>query len=360
MLPLDRLCRGAEAALEKDPSRALVIAVTTRAIFNLEEEHKLYLEKGKEEYTRHQQANQDKPLPPGTAFAFIQMQYKTLTLTAKEPLQRYCTHASLKESISSQAVQYVNKKILESNPAERDLFDILVLSNNSPESGVRIINSAKHYGLEISKFCFVSDEDSTQYLKSHSVKLFLSADRTDVCNALRRGRGVPPDSSLLCLTGVSAALVFQQEVQAPSTPLRVVFDGDAVLFSDETDQIFQEQGLEGAVQYERAMEAIPIGEGPLKAFAMHLGKMRKKFGQEKSPIRTYLVTARSGRDMGIRAIKTLREWGLPIDEAFFMDGAPKGPILAQIQPHIFFDDGLHNIQGAQNVGVPSAWVPSCC
>ncbi|XP_019330054.1 PREDICTED: cytosolic 5'-nucleotidase 1A isoform X2 [Aptenodytes forsteri] len=259
---------------QKDPSEALVIAVTTRAIFNLEEEHKLYLEKGKEEYARHQQANQDKPLPPGTAFAFIQ------------------------------AAQYVNEKILESNLAEKDLFDILVVSNNSPESGVRIINSAKHYG-------------------------------------------------------VSAALVFQQEVQAPSTPLRVVFDGDAVLFSNETDQVFQEQGLEGAVRYERAMEAVPMGEGPLKAFAMHLGKIRKKFSQEKSPIRTYLVTARSGRDMGVRAIKTLQEWGLAIDEAFFMDGAPKGPILAQIQPHIFFDDGLHNIQGAQDVGVPSAWVPSC-
>ncbi|XP_065611223.1 cytosolic 5'-nucleotidase 1A-like isoform X1 [Cyrtonyx montezumae] len=301
---------------QKDPSEALVIAVTTRAIFNLEEEHQIYLEKGKEEYIRHQQANQDKPLSPGTAFAFIQ------------------------------AAQYANEKILESNPAEKGLFDILVLSNNSPESGVRIINSAKHYGLEISKFCFVSDEDSTQYLKSHRVKLFLSADRTDVCNALRRG--------------VSAALVFQQEVQAPSTPLRVVFDGDAVLFSDETDQVFREQGLEGAMQYERVMEAVPIGEGPMKAFAMHLGKIRKKFSQEESPIRTYLVTARSGRDMGIRAIKTLREWGLAIDEAFFMDGAPKGPILAQIQPHIFFDDGLHNIQGAQDVGVPSAWVPTCC
>ncbi|XP_075282601.1 cytosolic 5'-nucleotidase 1A isoform X2 [Opisthocomus hoazin] len=290
---------------QKDPSEALVIAVTTRAIFNLEEEHKLYLEKGKEAYARHQQANHDKPLPPGTAFAFVQV------------------------------AQYVNEKILESNPAEKDLFDILVLSNNSPESG-----------LEISKFCFVSDEDSTQYLKSHGVKLFLSADRTDVCNALRRG--------------VSAALVFHQEVQAPSIPLRVAFDGDAVLFSDETDQVFREQGLEGAVQYERAMEAVPMGEGPMKAFAMHLGKIRKMFSQEKSPIRTYLVTARGGRDMGIRAIKTLREWGLAIDEAFFMDGAPKGPILAQIQPHIFFDDGLHNIQGAQDVGVPSAWVPSYC
>lgn len=125
---------------QKNPSTALVIAVTTRAIFNLEAEHKLYLEKGKEEYTRHQQASQDKPLPPGTAFAFIQ------------------------------AVQYVNEKILESNPAERELFDILVLSNNRSESSVRIINSAKHYG-------------------------------------------------------VSAAFVFQQEVQAPSTPLRMVLTG---------------------------------------------------------------------------------------------------------------------------------------
>uniref|UniRef100_A0A8D0G9X3 Cytosolic 5'-nucleotidase 1A n=1 Tax=Sphenodon punctatus TaxID=8508 RepID=A0A8D0G9X3_SPHPU len=211
---------------------------------------------------------------------------------------------------------------------------------------MRIVNSTKQHGLEISKFCFVSDEDSTQYLKTHNVKLFLSADRKDVCNALRRG--------------VSAALVFQQEVQAPNTQLRVVFDGDAVLFSDETDRIFQEKGLEGAVAYEKMMEAVPMGEGPLKAFAVQLGKMRKKFSQEDSPIRTYLVTARSGRDMGIRAIKTLREWGLVIDEAFFMDGAPKGPILSKIQPHIFFDDGLHNIQGAQNVGIPSALVPCDC
>ncbi|KYO22168.1 cytosolic 5'-nucleotidase 1A [Alligator mississippiensis] len=301
---------------QKDPNEALVIAVTTRAIFNLEEEHELFLTKGKEEFVRHQQANQDKPLEQGTAFPFIQ------------------------------AVQYVNQKLLERNPEEKRLFDVIVLSNNSPESGVRIVNSAKQYGLEISKFCFVSDEDSTQYLKSHNVNLFLSADRTDVCNALRRG--------------VSAALIFQQEVQAPNTQLRVVFDGDAVLFSDETERVFQEKGLEGAVEYEKRMEAVPMGEGPLKAFAMHLGKMRQKFSQENSPIRTYLVTARSGRDMGIRTIKTLREWGLAIDEAFFMDGAPKGPILSKIQPHIFFDDGLHHIQGAQDVGIPSAWVPCDC
>ncbi|XP_054827824.1 cytosolic 5'-nucleotidase 1A-like [Eublepharis macularius] len=301
---------------QKDPNEALVIAVTTRAIFNMEKEHEIFLAKGKDEYVKHQQANENISLEPGTAFAFVQ------------------------------AVQFVNKKLLERNPEEKGLFDVIVLSNNSPESGMRIINSAKQHGLEISKFCFVSEEDSTQYLKTHNVKLFLSADRTDVCNALQRG--------------VSAALIFQQEIQAPSTQLRVVFDGDAVLFSDETDRIFREKGLEEAVRYEKIMEAVPMGEGPLKAFALHLGKMRKKFGQEDSPIRTYLVTARSGRDMGIRTIKTLREWGLAIDEAFFMDGAPKGPILSKIQPHIFFDDGLHNIQGAQDAGIPSALVPCDC
>ncbi|XP_061466115.1 cytosolic 5'-nucleotidase 1A-like [Rhineura floridana] len=298
---------------QKDPKEALVIAVTTRAIFNLEKEHEIFLTKGKDEYMKHQCANENHPLEQGTAFTFIQ------------------------------AAQFVNKKLLERDPEEKELFDIIVLSNNSPESGVRIINSVKQHGLEISKFCFVSDEDSTQYLKSHNVKLFLSADRTDVCNALQRG--------------VSAALIFQQEIQAPSIQLRVVFDGDAVLFSDETERVFREKGLEGAIEYEKIMEGVPMGEGPLKEFALHLGKMRKKFGQENSPIRTYLVTARSGRDMGIRAIKTLRDWGLAIDEAFFMDGAPKGPILSKIQPHIFFDDGLHNIQGAQDVGIPSALVP---
>ncbi|XP_044282058.1 cytosolic 5'-nucleotidase 1A-like [Varanus komodoensis] len=301
---------------QKDPKEALVIAVTTRAIFDLEKEHEIFLTEGKDAYVKHQQANEDNPLEPGTAFAFIQ------------------------------AVQAVNKKLLEKNPEEKGLFDVIVLSNNSPESGVRIINSAKKYGLEISKFCFVSDEDSTQYLKTHNVKLFLSADMTDVCNALQRG--------------VSAALIFQQEIQTPSSQLRVVFDGDSVLFSDETDRVFREKGLEGAVKYEKSMEAVPMGEGPLKAFALSLGKMRKKFDQEDSPIRTYLVTARSGRDMGTRAIKTLREWGLAIDEAFFMDGAPKGPILSKIQPHIFFDDGLHNIQGAQDIGIPSALVPCDC
>ncbi|XP_069480052.1 cytosolic 5'-nucleotidase 1A-like isoform X1 [Ambystoma mexicanum] len=302
---------------QKDPKQALVIAVTTRSIFDLEEEHQIFLTKGKEEYLRHQKANENLPLQPGTAFAFVK------------------------------AVQTVNEKLLEKNPKEETLFDVIILSNHTPESGVRIVNSVKHYGLEISRFCFVGEEDSTLYLKSQNVKLFLSLDRLDVCNALKRG--------------VSAAMLFRQEIQPPSTQLRVAFDGDSVLFSDETDRVFREKGLDEAVKYEKSMEEVPMGQGPILEFAMLLGKIRRNFSQEEGPLRTYLVTARSGRDMGIRTIRTLRQWGLAIDEAFFMVGAPKGPILTQIRPHIFFDDGEHNIDGARDVGIPSAWVPTeCC
>ncbi|XP_051823237.1 cytosolic 5'-nucleotidase 1A-like isoform X1 [Antechinus flavipes] len=301
---------------QKDPREALVVAVTARATFDLEAEHQLFLAQGPEEYTKYQREHATEPLPPGTAFPFIQ------------------------------AVQLVNQRLLERDPQERGLLDVMVLSNNSPEAGRRIVHCARQAGLEISKFCFVSAEDSTQYLREHNVGLFLSADRTDVCNALKRG--------------VPAALLFQQEVQAPSTQLRLAFDGDAVLFSDETDRVFRERGLQGAAEYEKALEAVPIGDGPLKAFALRLGRLRDKFGPEDSPVRTYLVTARSRGDMSVRALNTLRAWGLRLDEVFFMDGAPKGPTLARVRPHIFFDDSMSNIRGAQDAGVPSALVPCDC
>ncbi|XP_064423425.1 cytosolic 5'-nucleotidase 1A [Latimeria chalumnae] len=301
-------------AKQKDTEDALVIAVSSRALFNMEKEHQLFLEKGKEAYVQYQIANEDNPLPEGTAFAFIK------------------------------AVQKVNEKLLEQNPEEKMLFDVIMLSNNTPQSGMRIINSAVRYGLDISRFCFVSDEDSTNYLKPNEVKLFLSADKTDVVNSLKKG--------------IAAALVFQQEELMDTTEqLRIVFDGDAVLFSNETELVYQEYGLQRAKEYEKQLKDVPMGEGPLKNFAVHLGKLRKKFGYEGSPLATYLVTARSGWDTGLRIIRTLREWGLEVDEAFFMAGASKGPILSAIQPHIYFDDSLHNIQRAQDVGAPATLEP---
>nr|XP_020826498.1 cytosolic 5'-nucleotidase 1A-like [Phascolarctos cinereus] len=130
---------------------------------------------------------------------------------------------------------------------------------------------------------------------------------------------------------------------APSTQLRLAFDRDAVLFSDETDCVFQECGLQGAVQHEKALEAVPIGE---------LGLLREKFSQDESPVRTYLVTVHSEGDMSLRALNTLRAWGLHLDKTFFMDGAPKGPTLAQIRPHVFFDDSPEQHPGGSGLRGP--------
>ncbi|XP_043915738.1 cytosolic 5'-nucleotidase 1B-like [Protopterus annectens] len=295
-----------------DHPDAVVIAVTSRAIFNMEDEHNIFLEKGIEEYTRYQIDNVEKPLKEGTAFALIK------------------------------AFQMVNVKLLEQNPEEKQLFDVMLLSNNSPESGKRIINSVNHYGLAISRFYFTSEKDSTEYLPKCNVKLFLSANQVDVHNAAKRG--------------IPSAVMFLQEVVAVTDQLRIAFDGDSVLFAGQTDHVYEKEGLYMAKVYETFMKKIPMGEGPLKKFAMLLGEIRKKFGREDSPLRTYLLTARSSRNMGIRAIKTLRHWGLEIDEAFLMNGAPKGPILNVIKPHMFFDDGLHNVEQALDIGVPAALV----
>ncbi|XP_078405247.1 cytosolic 5'-nucleotidase 1A isoform X1 [Cetorhinus maximus] len=301
---------------QKDPKEAITIAISARALFDMEEEHELFLSEGVEEFINYQITNEAVPLKEGIVYPFIK------------------------------AVQMVNNKLLARDPEEKQLFEIMLLSTHSADGGVRIINSVNYYGLEISKFCFLNGTDPSKYLHSHNVKLFLSACESSVCNALKKG--------------IPAALMIHQQCQTAENQLKVAFDGDSVLFSDEADVVFREEGLDGVIKYEKDLEHVPIGEGPLKEFAMILGEMKKKFNQENDPICTYLVTARSGNDLGIRAIKTLREWGLKIDEAFFMAGAPKGPILAHIQPHIFFDDNAHNIKGAREYGIPSAFVPGDC
>ncbi|XP_072448980.1 cytosolic 5'-nucleotidase 1A [Chiloscyllium punctatum] len=301
---------------QKDPKEAISIAISARALFDMEEEHELFLTEGEEEFVSHQITNENIPLKEGIVAPFVK------------------------------AIQMVNNKLLARDPEEKQLFEIILLSTHSAEGGVRIINSVNHYDLEISKFCFLGGKDPAKYLHSEDVKLFLSACETSVCNALKKD--------------IPAALVIQQKSQIKESHLKVAFDGDSVLFSDETDTVFHEKGLDEVIKYEKDMEHVPIGEGPMKKFAMILGEMKKKFSPENDPICTYLVTARSGNKLGIRAIKTLRSWGLKIDEAFFMAGSPKGPLLAHIQPHIFFDDNARNIKGAREYGIPAAFVPCGC
>ncbi|KAG7473788.1 hypothetical protein MATL_G00099450 [Megalops atlanticus] len=279
---------------QKDPSRAVVIAVSSHAMFELGGEQKPHLEKVKQEPEPRSTIKDNEPFREGIAFPFIK------------------------------AVQKVNKKLLEKNANEMLLFDVILLSNDvSPASRSRVVNSVLHYDLEIGRFCFCSDEDFAASLQYNHVKLFLSTDTDEVGKALKEG--------------FPAALLYQQHGQGTADTLRVLFSGDVLGFSDDMAHVLRKQGFS-----EPQLQSISTAKGAMKEFVTVIGEMRRRFGREGSPLCTCLVAVWTPRDACAGALKTLRGWGLEVDEAFCLAGAPQSPILAQIQPHILYDHGLHN------------------
>ncbi|MGH0171720.1 UNVERIFIED_CONTAM: hypothetical protein FKN15_061802 [Acipenser sinensis] len=260
------------------PQNAVTIAVSSRTLFNMVKERQFYEDEGLEKYVAYQLEHENEPLMPGAAFPLVK------------------------------AVMTVNARLRELYPDSEELFDIVLMTNNHAQVGVRLINCINHYG-------------------------------------------------------IAAATMFnvEKEIQLRDDQLRIAFDGDAVLFSDESEQIVKEHGLDTFFEHEKKFENKPLAQGPLKCFLEALGKLQRKFYAKNErmdcPIRTYLVTARSAASSGARALKTLRSWGLEIDEALFLAGAPKGPLLEKIRPHIFFDDQMFHIEGAQQLGTIAAHVP---
>ncbi|XP_073521710.1 cytosolic 5'-nucleotidase 1A isoform X2 [Phyllobates terribilis] len=285
----------------------------------MEEEEKVFEEQGLEEYVKYQLEHENEPFKPGAAFPFVK------------------------------ALEAVNTQLRELYPDSEDLFDIVLMTNNHAQVGVRLINTINHYDLFIERFCMTGGNSPIGYLKAYHTNLYLSSDAQKVQEAIEEG--------------IAAATIFNpsHNVSINEDQLRVAFDGDAVLFSDESEQIVKEHGLDKFFEHEKAYENKPLAQGPLKGFLEALGKLQKKFYQKgmrmNCPIRTYLVTARSAASSGARALKTLRSWGLETDEALFLAGAPKGPMLEKIRPHIFFDDQMFHIEGAQEMGTIAAHVP---
>ncbi|XP_025941520.1 cytosolic 5'-nucleotidase 1B-like, partial [Apteryx rowi] len=310
---------AAALASQPKPQHAITVAVSSRALFDLVEERRIYEEQGVEKYVQYQQENENVTLKPGPAFYFVK------------------------------ALEHVNARLCELYPDDEERFDIVLMTNNHAQVGVRLINSINHYGLTIERFCMTGGKSPVGYLTAYLTNLYLSADSEKVQEAIE--------------AGIASATMFtaNKDVSYSDTELRVAFDGDAVLFSDESEQIVKEQGLDRFFEHEQLNENKPLAQGPLKGFLEDLGKLQKKFYAKNErlncPIRTFLVTARSAASSGARVLKTLRSWGLEIDEALFLAGAPKGPILVKIRPHIFFDDQMFHIEGAQKLGTIAAHVP---
>ena len=291
-----------------DLSHSLVIGVSSRALFSLEEENKIFEEQGVAAYIAYQLAHEDTPMKPGVAFPLVKA---VLALNSRFPGQRKT--------------------------------EVVLMSRKDPATALRVFNSFSHYGLDIQRAALTSGKSLAPYLKAFKVDLFLSAYEEDVRTAAE--------------TGIAAARVFGSEGQyaADEKEIRIAFDGDAVVFSDDSERIFQEQGLEAFLAHEKENAKKPLPEGPFAKLLKTISELQAASAPGDAPIRTALVTARNS-PAHERVIRTFRAWNVTIDEAFFMGGVEKTEILAAFHPHMFFDDQeAHLVRAAGRV--PVAQVP---
>ncbi len=285
----------------------LVVAVSSRALFNFEEENQVFEEADDAAYMALQWDRLQTPAAPGVAYGLV-------------------------------------KKLLAFNTPEDPRVEVVVLSRNDPVSGLRVYHSAQHHGLNIERGVFTRGATPYRYLKPLAAHLFLSASASDVEAALQ--------------AGFPAAQVWVKAQQASSrypNELRIAFDGDAVLFSDEAEQIYQADGLEAFVSHERARAQQPLPPGPFKPLLQALQGLRQLQTLQHTArdagmrLRTALVTARSA-PAHERAIRTLRSWQIDIDEAMFLGGLEKGPFLAEFEADFFFDDQTRHCESAAQAG----------
>ena len=285
----------------------LVVAISSRALFDFEEENRLFEQGDDRAYMQLQLGRLEEPAKPGVAFSLV-------------------------------------RKLLAFNTAEAQRVEVVILSRNDPVSGMRVFRSAQHYGLPIQRGSFTRGQPPWRYLKPLNANLFLSAHLSDVRAALD--------------AGVPAAQVYPHSAlasEAHPNEVRIAFDGDAVLFSDEAERVFQSQGLSAFQAHERDKAGQPLLAGPFKPLLEALHRLQQA-GTPSMRIRTALVTARSA-PAHERAIRTLMDWNIEVDEAMFLGGLPKGEFLREFEPDFFFDDQTGHIESAAQ-HVPSGHVAS--
>ncbi|WP_397407715.1 5'-nucleotidase [Polaromonas sp.] len=307
----------------------LVVAISSRALFDFEEENRVF------------EDGLGQPPAPGTKrdAAYMQLQLDRLDVPAKPGV----------------AFSLV-KKLLAFNDAPDSLDDaspsaklaqrveVVILSRNDPVSGMRVFRSAQHYGLNIQRGTFNRGEPPWRYLKPLHANLFLSTHLSDVREALA--------------AGVPAAQVYPQSAHASDQhphEVRIAFDGDAVIFSDEAERVFQSHGLSAFQAHERDKATQPLLAGPFKPLLEALHRLQQ-VGTSRMRIRTALVTARSA-PAHERAIRTLMDWNIEVDEAMFLGGLAKGEFLREFEPDFFFDDQTGHVDSASQ-HVPSGHVVS--
>lgn len=294
---------------------ALTIAISSRAVFELDAANRIWQTQGVEAYREHQRLNEEQPLQPGPAYPFV-------------------------------------KRLLQLNGirAGQPLVEVVLLSRNDPDTGLRAFNSIEHHGLPITRAAFLSGSSPYRYLKPFEASLFLSMNEEDVNEAIAEGY---PAGLVLPTTAAADALDHE---------LRIAFDFDGVIADDESESIFKNAGLGAFQQHERERATTAMNPGPLKMFFERLGAiqeiergLRVADAGYRPRLRTAIITARDA-PAHRRCVLTLRQWGIRADETFFLGGRPKKPILDVFKPHLFFDDQRRHLDAA-STGVPCAHIP---
>jgi len=272
-----------------DHGKPLVVAISSRALFDLDSTHQIYLEQGLQAYMEYQRSREDEVLQPGVAFPLVQ---KLLALN--------------------------------DDGMEHPGVEVVLLSRNSADTGLRIFNSIEHYDMRIERAVFTNGASPSNYIEATGANLFLSANSDDVRRVLTAGYA-------------GATILPQATRENRSGQLRIAFDGDAVIFSDEAERVYKTQGLEAFSSSERAAASRPLKAGPFKAVLDAIHSIQSAYPIEENPIRTALVTARSA-PAHKRVILTLRAWGIRIDESMFLGGRDTATFLRAFGADIFFDD----------------------
>jgi 5'-nucleotidase len=274
----------------------LVVAISSRALFDFEEENEVFEASDDRAYMQLQLQRLDRPARPGVAFSLVH-------------------------------------KLLAFNQPDAPRVEVVILSRNDPVSGMRVFRSARHFELPVQRGVFTRGQSPWRYLRPLHANLFLSTNEADVRSALE--------------AGVPAARVFPHSARASDAhpnEVRIAFDGDAVLFSDEAEQVFQSDGLDAFQRHEADRAARPLAAGPFKPLLEALHRLQQA-STEQMRIRTALVTARSA-PAHERAIRTLMDWHIEVDEAMFLGGLPKGEFLREFEPDFFFDDQTRHVESA--------------
>ena len=294
----------------------LVVAVSSRALFDLEMEHRLFEEAGIEAYRKYQTEHKDDPLKPGVAYPFVRRLLMLNKIYGPES------------------------------------FKVIVISRNSPETGQRFFSSCRYYNLPIKAGAFTSGQSTFPYLSAYGASLFLSANKENVIRAIHQGQ----PAGLVLPTDLS-----QQEADSENE-LRIAFDFDGVIVDDESEKTYKKEGLAGFERFEQRLKTTPHSPGLLHQLFKKLARFQEldeKLGQGnpyyKPNIRVAIVTAR-GAPSEQRLITTLRSFGMRAAELFLLDGMSKAGVLEAFRPHIFFDDQIRHLEGTKQI-VPSVLIP---